>query len=292
MTLNVPAHIAARIAARKAAGVKSEITSAIVTGDGFPYPRISIRSGRYRLVEDGVETVVGTELDVIIVGVNPRTSKIYYSRPYDPNAADSRPDCLSNDGIRPDKSIASPVAPTCATCPNNVLGSKFTPSGAPSKLCADQRHMAVVPAADPSKVYALTIPVSGMKGLREYFTGLQNFDISPTEVVTTLSFDDNASYPRVTFAKKGFVSNEAIGKVDELVADNVIKEITRTVPLGTFNKALGLTTAPAQALPETVAASAPVAAEDSPPFSADEEDDANTVAPSSEIDAAVAKLFG
>jgi len=72
----VPAHIAARIAARQQAGTKSTVASAIVN-DGPNIPRISIRAGRYRLVEDGVETTVGVTLDTIIVGANPRVSKVF-----------------------------------------------------------------------------------------------------------------------------------------------------------------------------------------------------------------------
>ena len=238
--VNVPAHIAARIAARKSSGETSAIASAVVTGDGFPYPRLSIRAGRFRLVEDGVETVVGTSMDAIIVGANPHVSKVFYGRPYDPNATDMRPDCFSNDGINPDPSVQNPVHNACATCPNNVLGSKVTPSGAKSKLCADQRHLAVVPAADPSKVYALTVPVSGMKSLREYFKKLQNYGINPEEAVTELGFDDAVSFPKITFDQKGFVSEKAVGKIDAIVQDDEIKEITRAVPLGTYNKALAM----------------------------------------------------
>jgi len=96
----VPAHIAARVAAR--AGQKSAVLSALLT-DTFQYPKISTRASRYRLVEDGVETVVGTTLDVVIVGSNPGVSKIWYSKPYD--GADAvRPDCFSNDGVAPDPS--------------------------------------------------------------------------------------------------------------------------------------------------------------------------------------------
>ena len=198
----VPAHIAARIAARQAAGNgKSDAMKAIL-GDGPSFPKISIRAGRYRLVEDGVETPVGITLDVIVVGVNPRTSKVFYAKAYDQSAEGLRPDCFSNDGITPDASVTAPVAKGCAGCPNNVLGSKVLPSGAKSKMCGDQRHMAVIAAADPSKVYGLTIPVSGMKALREYFKELDNFGINPEEVITELGFDDTASYPKVVFKQK------------------------------------------------------------------------------------------
>jgi hypothetical protein len=222
----VPAHIAARIAARQQSGTKSTVASAIVS-DGPNIPRISIRAGRYRLVEDGVETTVGVTLDTIIVGANPRVSKVFYGKAFDASASDVRPDCWSNDGLRPDVSVDKPVNAGCADCPHNVLGSKILPSGAKSKLCSDQRHLAVVPAADPTKVYSLTVPVSGMKSLREYFKELGNYGVGPEEAITELGFDDTASYPKITFKQKGYVPEKAIERVDVLLASDQVKVATR-----------------------------------------------------------------
>lgn len=224
----VPAHIAARIAARQQAGTKSAVASAIVGNDsGGGIPRISIRAGRYRLSEDGVETTVGVTLDTIIVGANPRVSKVFYAKAFDASAENVRPDCWSNDGLKADASVEAPVHTSCADCPNNVLGSKVLPSGAKSKMCADQRHLAVVAAADPSKVYSLTVPVSGMKALREYFKELGNYGIGPEEVITELGFDDAASYPKITFKQKGYVPEKAISRVDTLIASDSVKVATR-----------------------------------------------------------------
>jgi hypothetical protein len=222
----VPAHIAARIAARQQAGTKSSVASAIVS-DGPNIPRISIRAGRYRLNEDGVETTVGVSLDTIIVGANPRVSKVFYGKAFDASADNVRPDCWSNDGLKPDASVQAPVHNSCADCPHNVLGSKILPSGAKSKMCADQRHLAVVAAADPTKVYSLTVPVSGMKALREYFKELGNYGIGPEEAITELGFDDAASYPKITFKHKGYVPEKAISRVDALLESDSVKVATR-----------------------------------------------------------------
>jgi len=227
MIANVPAHIAARIAARQQAGTKSSVASAIVSDNGPSIPRISIRAGRYRLNEEGVETTVGVTLDTIIVGANPRVSKVFYAKAFDASAENIRPDCWSNDGLKPDVTLEAPVHNSCADCPNNVLGSKILPSGAKSKMCADQRHLAVVAAADPTKVYSLTVPVSGMKALREYFKDLGNYNIGPEEVVTELGFDDAASYPKITFKQKGYVPEKAIGRIDNLLTSDSVKVATR-----------------------------------------------------------------
>jgi hypothetical protein len=158
-------------------------------------------------------------------------SKIFFAGAYDAGAENVRPACFSNDGIKPDASVESPVSSNCASCPHNVLGSKILPSGAKSKMCADQRHLAVVPAVDPSKVYALTVPVSGMKALREYFKDLDNYGVGPEEAITELGFDDQASYPKITFDHKGYVPEKAIAKVDNLIASDDVKVATRQIAL-------------------------------------------------------------
>jgi hypothetical protein len=259
---NVPAHIAARIAARQTSGVKSAVTAAVGL-DGPQIPRISIKAVRYRLIEGGVETVVGITLDTIVIGANPRVSKVFYAKAYDSAADNVRPDCFSNDGMHPDPSVTSPVANGCANCPNNVLGSKVLPSGAKSKLCADQRHLAVVPAADATKVYSLTVPVSGMKAMREYFKELDNYGIIPEEVVTQLGFDDSASFPKITFKQVGYVPEKMVGKIETLATSDDTKVATRQLAPKDTHVALpapasqpALTSAPAPA-PAPVAAPAP-----------------------------------
>lgn len=223
--MQVPAHIAARISSR--GGQKSAVLSALLS-EGYSYPKISTRASRYRLVEDGVETVVGINLDVVIVGSNPHVSKIWYSKAFD-GSDGVRPDCWSNDGITPDATVETPFHSNCAGCPNNVLGSKMTPNGAKSKICADQRHLAVVPSADPTKVYGLTISVSAMKSLREYMKDLSNYGLIPEEVITELGFDETASYPKVTFKQKqnGFVPEKVLAAIEQICASDEVLVATR-----------------------------------------------------------------
>lgn len=283
----VPAHIAARIAARQQAGTKSTVASAIVTDGGPSIPRISIRAGRYRLNEDGVETTVGVTLDTIIVGANPRVSKVFYAGAYDSSAENVRPACWSSDGVKPDNNVTAPVSSSCADCPHNVLGSKILPSGAKSKLCADQRHLAVVPAADPTKVYSLTVPVSGMKALREYFKELTNYNIGPEEVITELGFDDQASFPKITFKQKGYVPEKAILKVDQLLESDSVKVATRQLSVMANNAlaapvakpAIAAAPAPAPAVDDAYEEDAPAAKPAKP-----------TVAPVKASDELAAKL--
>jgi hypothetical protein len=224
--LQVPEHIAARIAAREASGQTSAVTEALA---GFPsIPRISIRGSRYRLVEGSAEETVGTELDVVIVGVNPNTSKVFFEGEYDPDAGEVMPTCQSANGKVPDASVEFPVCDSCAQCPNNVLGSKITAKGSKSKICGDVRYIAVVPAADPTKVYSMNISVMAMKPLRVYSQSLANYGIIAEEVVTHLGFDDEASYPLVTFTRGEFLSEKALPIIEQIQATEEVSAACRT----------------------------------------------------------------
>jgi len=221
----VPAHIAARAAARKAAGGLSALAQALASTP--QPPRISIKSSRFRLVENTVETPVGIELDVVIVGANPHVSKVFFEGPWDPAAEDQRPDCTSADGKHPDADVNSPVCASCAKCPNNVLGSKITEGGNKSKLCSDVRYLAVVPASDPTKVYAFNVTVTAMKSLRQFTQALANYGVEVNEVVTQLTFDDEASYPKVVFNRGKFLPEAAIELVEQLAGHPDVIMATR-----------------------------------------------------------------
>ena len=227
VTMQVPPHIAARIAARKAAPAPSAIASIFA---GSSYPKISTRASRYRLVEDGVETVIGIEMDVVIVGANPKESRAYYEGAYVPGD-NKAPDCSSDSGDVPNPGVPKPQSPNCATCRHAALGSKMTPAGKQSTACSKARNLAVVAAADPSKVYGLSVSVSAMKDLREYIRDLTNYGINPEEVVTTLGFDDKVDYPKVTFKQKpnAFVPEGALPMITDIMNSEDVKIVTRQI---------------------------------------------------------------
>ncbi|MEI2419751.1 hypothetical protein V6O07_05720, partial [Arthrospira platensis SPKY2] len=98
LNIQIPAHLAAKV------GQPSALSQSIAAGisSGQAFPRISIKGSRFRIVEDGTETVLDTTaLDVVIVGANPKLSKTYYAKVWDKDAEPTAPDCYSLDGTRP-----------------------------------------------------------------------------------------------------------------------------------------------------------------------------------------------
>lgn len=226
--IQVPAHLAGRIGTPSILG--AAMTGGLSSGQSFP--RISIKASRFRIVDGDAETVLNnTDLEVVIVGANPRLSKTWYAKQWDANAEPSAPDCFSLDGIGPDPEATSPQNDLCASCPQNAWGSKVGPAGQQIKACSDNKRLAVVAAEDPSgPVYLLSVTPAALKGLNQYQKELSMRGIPPEIVKTKVSFDTNASYPKLQFSLSGFLDAETQAVVDRLFGSDQVKEITGEVP--------------------------------------------------------------
>jgi hypothetical protein len=220
----VPAHLANRI------GKPSALAEKLVGGisNGETWPRISIKGGRFRIKEGDAETVLqSTTIDVVIVGSNPRLSKTFYAKPWDPNAEVTAPDCSSMDGVAPDGNATAPQNDLCATCPHNAWGSKKGPQGQDLKACSDSKRIAVVSADDPSgPIYLMLVTPAALKDLNQYQKDLSHRGIAPELVRTRIGFDTNASFPKIKFGFGGWLNEEEIAAVDEVLTNPSIPEMT------------------------------------------------------------------
>jgi hypothetical protein len=258
MNVNVPAHLAGRVGVPSALG--AALTGGLSSGESFP--RISIKGARFRIVEGDTETVLdSTTLDVVIVGANPRLSKIWYAKSWTPDAESTAPDCYSLDGIGPDQQATSPQNDLCASCPQNAWGSKVTPQGQQIKACADNKRLAVVAADDANgPVYLLTVTPAALKGLNQYQKELSVRGIPPEIVKTRVSFDTDASFPKLKFTFGGFLDADVQEVVDGLFGTEQVKEITgESVKSPVAVPQITRASAPAPVAPKPAARPAPVA---------------------------------
>ena len=222
--VQVPAHLAQRV------GVPSVLAQSLSggIGSGESVPRISIKGSRFRIVEGTTETVLDTTtIDVVVVGANPRLSKTWYAKAWTPDSEPSSPDCFSMDGVSPDASSAEPQNDLCASCPQNAWGSKVTPQGKQIKACSDQKRLAVVAADDPTgPIYLLQVTPAALQGLGKYQKELSMRGI-PAEIVRTrLSFDTDASFPKLKFDFGGFLDEATQAEVDKLFGTGEVRQIT------------------------------------------------------------------
>ena len=258
LNIQVPDHLAGRI------GQPSALGAALAGGiTGESLPRISIKGSRFRIVEEGVETVMpNTELEVVIVGANPQLSKTYYAKEYDANAEPTGPDCSSLNGVSPDLDAPLKQSDLCATCPMNAWGSKKSDQGKDLKACADSKRIAVVPAGQVGgTVYLLSVTASALKGLNAYYKQLGQHGIVPEVVKTKISFDTDASFPKLTFAYGGFVEAADQPTIDALLDTATVKEITgETVTVGASIPAVAQAPKPQLVQPQVAAPSREVQA--------------------------------
>jgi hypothetical protein len=224
VNVQIPAHLAAKVGQPSA--LSQSIASGISSGQSFP--RISIKGARFRIIEDGTETVLDTtSLDVVIVGANPKLSKTFYAKAWDKDAEPSAPDCFSLDGVRPHPESEGPQNDVCASCPHNAWGSKTGPQGQQLKACTDQKRLAVVAADDPEgPVYLLQVTPAALKGLNSYHKELSVRGIPAEVVKTKIGFDTDASFPKLKFGFGGFLDEGTYAAVEPLFGAESVLEIT------------------------------------------------------------------
>ena len=230
VNIKIPTHLATRVGSPSA--LAQSLTGGLSSGGGESFPRISIKGARFRIIDGDTETVLdSTSLEVVIVGANPRLSKTWYAKQWTPDSEPSAPECFSLDGIGPDPQSTNPQNDLCASCPQNAWGSKVTPQGQQIKACADQKRLAVVAADDVNgPIYLLQVTPAALKGLNQYQKELSVRGIPPEIVKTKVSFDTDASFPKLKFSFGGFLDEETQGVVDELFGSDKVKDITGEIP--------------------------------------------------------------
>lgn len=226
----VPANMALPAHLRNAGALVQANSAAMGGIGGGSYPRLSIRGSRFRLLIDGEETVLDlTELKVVILAANPNLSKMYFDKAYDANNDEHAPICYSNDGLRPDARAEKPQAADCASCANNVWGSKITPSGSKTKLCADSKRIALM-ASDQldGEIVGLNIPAASLKNLRNYVAKLDERGIPVVAVETVLSFDTDQSFPMLQMRCSRFLEQPEFDIVQQRVKEDIVQVVTGT----------------------------------------------------------------
>jgi len=244
----LPAHLSSRTSV-----LSDHIAGGL--GGGPSFPRISIKGSRFRIVDGGAETVLpDVQLAVSIVWSNSNLSKSFYAEAWNPDAEASAPDCASLGGVRPDADSKQPQNDLCSSCPQNAWGSKKTPQGVDIKACADKKRLAIVAVDDPEgPMYLLEVTAGALKGLNAYHRKLRMHGIIPDIAKTIISFDTEASYPKLKFDYGGVLDDATQAIVDTLLGSPLAKEIT-----GEDAPSIAIATTPVPSVAAPVAVPTPV----------------------------------
>lgn len=221
---NLPAHIARRAKGRS----NNALTSHVGNGG---YPVLSIKGKVFTLVKQDERKIITRELDgeqvpaaaleVVIVAANPNLSKVWYANGYE-DGQNAKPDCFSNDGIKPDDSVDSPQSKKCMDCPKNAWNSGQNGKG---KACGDSRRVAIAAPDQINEPMLLRVPAGSLKPLAEYGKKLDNRGTSFDSVVTKLKFDMEEATPKLVFVPVGFLDEEQLNAVDQAATSDKVQQI-------------------------------------------------------------------
>lgn len=212
------------------ADINSDLTSH--AGSGFPV--ISIKGKVFAVVRDGERTVLpnpkdpdspATSIEVVLVKANKGTSKVFYAKGYQEGSENTKPDCFSNDGVKPDASVEAPQCKTCAVCPHNQWGSKIGENGGKGKACQDSVRLAISTPGLINDPYLLRVPPASIKPLGEYGKMLAKRGVGYNMVVTKIGFEMDAPTPKLTFKPLGFLDDAAFREVQEVAASDIVASI-------------------------------------------------------------------
>jgi hypothetical protein len=216
----------------------SGVGSALVVG-GSGRNRIGVKGNRFRMIVGGSEERVVDEnyIDGVIVGASPGVSRIFYGAGYDPTVK-AKPTCYSVDGVKPAADVHMPQSVVCQNCPQNEVGSRVSDDGRKTRACGFFKRLAFVPLMDPDhRIFQIDLKSmsvfgeSGLEGqnkftLGQYAKKLQLHGYDPAHMVTRLSFDTDASVPKLFFSPNRTIAEEEVSWVTEAIGNDDIKTIT------------------------------------------------------------------
>jgi len=168
-------------------------------------------------------------IDVVIVGMNPNISKMFYEPGTYTEDSASAPICASLNGDKPDPGVPEPQNPVCAGCKWDAWGS----GQRKGKACQDHRKLAVLllpwmtkkmldkPLLEP--VY-LKVNPNSLKSLKIFGDGLIHKNIHYASIVTRITWDLKKPWV-MNFVLKQALKNEDAQVVLPLLEAPMTKNI-------------------------------------------------------------------
>lgn len=209
---------------------------------GGNFHRIGVKGKNFRLLTGGeiyafVRADDGTPLpylDVVFVGINPATSKLFYPPGTYTEESNNAPTCASTDGIAPDPGVPIPQNKTCNGCKNN----EWKPNRG-GKDCQDNKRTAVLllpymktkPALERPLVEPVffKVPPASLKAFKSYMDSLQQRDAPFASVITRIAFEPEKQW-QYTFEYVKSLTDKDAELVIPLLTDSSTKNLIGSMP--------------------------------------------------------------
>ena len=197
------------------------------------FPVMSIKGKVFTLVRGEDRQVVpnpkdpespATSITVAMVKVSPNKSKTYYANGFAEGSDDNKPTCFSNDGIKPDSSVANPQCKTCAACKWNVFGTARGENGqvGRGKACSDFIRVAIADMTNIEEPILLRVPPASIKAVGEFGKWCSRKNVPYQALAVRIGFDVEQATPRLTFKAMGFLEEPVYRQVVETAKTEVV----------------------------------------------------------------------
>ncbi len=234
--------------------------------------RISIKGSRFRFIQGGQQVGVHDQvyLDVVIFAMAQSVQRQYYDKAFEEDSKE-KPTCWSHDGKVP-AADAQQQSPQCATCPQNVKGSARQGNG---KACAYKKRVVMLAPDDidgaaychdvnGQSMFGEQLEAQNLFSFKGYFEKLSAHGVAIDAIVTRMTFDSNASVPKLHFSPIRALTEEEYASVSARAEDEeVLKMLQDLTNVEEFEQAapvkqIAIAPAPTPA-PVPVAPPAPAA---------------------------------
>lgn len=216
-------------------GVGLNATQSLMAIIGDQLNRIGVKGSRFRQFIGGTEVAIWEEpyLDCIIVAVVPTLSRLFYAGKYKQKGDNDAPTCYSADNVAPPLDLPTRQSDACATCPQNIKGSKVSDDGTEVKACGYFRRVIIMLPGDPT-LYRLDVKSQGLFGddqekLNKYsLTGFAKFlnarGVDASLLVTRLSFNTDKSTPTLLFSPNRYITPEELADVQSISDTKMLQD--------------------------------------------------------------------
>ena len=207
--------------------------------------KIKMKNGRFILAVGGAQEKVldVLKLPVVIVAAHDYVSRAWYATKWQPGVA-ARPGCFSSDGVSPNPASTNPQAARCDLCPQNQKGSSDTGGKACSffkriVVLINGKKLPFIIDVKSMSIFGSGEPQNAKYSLMEYSKLLASKGINPSMVVTELTFDANASVPKIFFTPTGFIDENMSQIVTEVLSNKELIDEYRAVDLDSIGDTPG-----------------------------------------------------
>lgn len=211
-----------------------DIVGRIAQGDSRN--RISLKGREFHIFKGGIEEgVLETKhMDAIIVGAHKFIGRQYFDQAYEEGVA-LAPACYSRNGNTPEPDSNNIQSDKCESCPQNVKGSSLA-GGEKSRACGFIRPIAVILSGDPDftvfqldlksmSIWGDGLPTQGKFSFGEYAKKLAAHHVDAGKVITRFTFDPSNSVPVLLFQAIGYIDEEQVTRVIELVETGAVSSV-------------------------------------------------------------------